>query len=38
VPLTNQMLEVGISLGNNYGSNTETWTQTKPGTFIPRAP
>jgi cyclophilin family peptidyl-prolyl cis-trans isomerase len=38
VPLTNQMLEVGISLGNNYGSNTETWVETKPGTFVPPAP
>jgi hypothetical protein len=38
VPLTNQMLEVGIALGNNYGSNTETWVQTRPGTFVPPAP
>ncbi|HTS18236.1 MAG TPA: peptidylprolyl isomerase [Verrucomicrobiae bacterium] len=35
VALTNQMLEVGIALGNNYGSNVETWVQSKPGTFVP---
>jgi cyclophilin family peptidyl-prolyl cis-trans isomerase len=34
VLLTNQMLQVGIALGNNYGSDTQTWVQTKPGTFV----
>jgi hypothetical protein len=38
VPLTNQMLQVGIALGNDYGSDTRTWVQTKPGTFVPPAP
>lgn len=38
VPLTNQMLEVGIALGNDYGTNVQTWVQTKPGTFVPPAP
>jgi hypothetical protein len=37
VLLTNQMLQVGIALGNNYGSDTQTWVQTKPGTFVPPA-
>jgi cyclophilin family peptidyl-prolyl cis-trans isomerase len=38
VPLTNQMLQVGIALGNNYGSDTRTWVQKKPGTFVPPTP
>jgi hypothetical protein len=38
VSLTNQMLQVGISLGNNYGSDTRTWVQTRPGTFVPPSP
>jgi len=38
VPLTNQMLEVGIALGNDYGTNVQTWVQTKPGTFVPPVP
>jgi hypothetical protein len=38
VPLTNQMLQVGIALGNDYGSDTRTWVQKKPGTFVPPAP
>jgi cyclophilin family peptidyl-prolyl cis-trans isomerase len=38
VPLTNQMLQVGIALGNNYGSDTRKWGQTKPGTFVLPAP
>jgi hypothetical protein len=35
--LTNQ-IQVGIALGNNYGSDTRTWVETKPGTFVPPAP
>jgi len=38
VALTNQMLEVAIALGNDYGSNVETWVESKPGTFVPPAP
>lgn len=38
VPLTNQMLQVGIALGNNYGSDTPKWGQMKPGTFVLPAP
>jgi cyclophilin family peptidyl-prolyl cis-trans isomerase len=38
VSLTNQMLQVGIALGNDYGSDTRTWVQTRPGTFVPPAP
>jgi len=34
VPLTNQMLQVGIALGNDYGSDTRSWGQTKPGIFV----
>ena len=38
VPLTNQMLQVGIALGNDYGSDTRTWVQKKAGTFVPPSP
>jgi len=32
--LTN-LIEVGIAIGSNYGSNVESWVQTKPGIFVP---
>ncbi len=38
VALTNQMLQVGIALGEDYGSDTRTWVQTKPGIFVPPVP
>ena len=38
VPLTNQMLQVGIAIGSNHGSDTRAWVQTKPGTFVPPPP
>jgi hypothetical protein len=34
VALTNQMLEVGVALGNDYGSDTRTWFQKKPGILV----
>jgi cyclophilin family peptidyl-prolyl cis-trans isomerase len=35
-PLTGS-IQVGISLGNDYGSDTRTWVETKPGVFAPPA-
>jgi|GEM_PF-2294390 cyclophilin family peptidyl-prolyl cis-trans isomerase len=38
VPLTNQ-IQVGIALGNDYGSDVRTWVGTKtPGVFAPPPP
>ena len=34
VPLTSQ-IQVGIALGNDYGTNVSTWVQKKPGVFVP---
>ncbi|MEI6084656.1 MAG: peptidylprolyl isomerase [Verrucomicrobiota bacterium] len=33
-PQTNPVIQVSFTLGNDYGSNVTTWTQSKPGAFI----
>ncbi|MCG3149730.1 MAG: hypothetical protein PCFJNLEI_03195 [Verrucomicrobiae bacterium] len=32
-PQTNPVIQVSFTVGNDYGSNITTWTQSKPGTF-----
>lgn len=37
VALSNQ-IQVGVALGNDYGTDVRTWVTKKPGTFVPPAP
>ena len=36
--LTNDQIQVGVSIGSNYGSDLRPWVETSPHTFVPPPP
>ncbi|HTS18237.1 MAG TPA: peptidylprolyl isomerase [Verrucomicrobiae bacterium] len=36
--LTNNILQVGVAIGINYGRDVRPWVEIKPGTFVPPPP
>jgi cyclophilin family peptidyl-prolyl cis-trans isomerase len=36
--LTNNEIQIGVSIGANYGTDLRPWVQIKPGVFVPPAP
>jgi len=36
--LTNNELQVGVSIGTNYGTDLRPWVEIEPGVFVPPAP
>jgi hypothetical protein len=36
--LTNNEIQIGVSIGSNYGTDVRPWVEIKPGVFVPPAP
>jgi cyclophilin family peptidyl-prolyl cis-trans isomerase len=36
--LTNNEIQIGVSIGSNYGTDLRPWVEIKPGVFVPPAP
>jgi cyclophilin family peptidyl-prolyl cis-trans isomerase len=37
-PLTNNEIQVGVSIGSNYGTDVRPWVEIRPHTFVPPPP
>ncbi|HVM60399.1 MAG TPA: peptidylprolyl isomerase [Verrucomicrobiae bacterium] len=37
-PLTNNVLQVGVAIGINYGTDVRPWVEIRPGSFVPPPP
>lgn len=37
-PLTNNEIQIGVSIGSNYGTDLRPWVEIKPHTFVPPPP
>jgi len=37
-PLTNNEIQIGVSIGTNYGTDVRPWVEIKPHNFVPPAP